>query len=138
MEKKIENFIAKCVCKGIELYMRKYRLYKSYYEVIPMTEEEFKKELTNTNTKEFCENYFERYDKYRNYELLEKRGIHKGDQFLCIKDVIMNGKENEIAYFQGEVYISHNNNCITDEYGDKSHWWLKEDDINSHFKKIQL
>ena len=43
MKRRIENFLAKCVCKGIELYMRKYRLYKSYYEVIPMTEEEFKK-----------------------------------------------------------------------------------------------
>lgn len=116
--------------------MRKYRLYKSYYEVIPMTEEEFKKELTNTNTKEFCENYFERYDKYRNYELSEKRGIHKGDQFLCIKDVIMDNEPDDIAYFQGEIYLSENDGCITDEYGDKSHWWIKEEDINCHFKKI--
>lgn len=67
----------------------------------------------------------------------EKRGIHKGDQFLCIKDVIMNGEENEIAYFQGEIYLSENDGCITDEYGDKSHWWIKEEEINSYFKKIQ-
>lgn len=137
MKRRIENFLAKCVCKGIELYMRKYRLYKSYYEVIPMTEEEFKKELINTNTKEFCKNYFERYDKYRNYELSEKREIHKGDQFLCIKDVIMDNEPDEIAYFQGEIYLSENDGCITDEYGDKSHWWTKEENINSYFKKIQ-
>ncbi|RGN37407.1 hypothetical protein [Bacteroides oleiciplenus] len=65
MKTKIENFIAKCVCKGIELYMRKYRIYKSYYEMIPMTEEEFKKELTEKNTEQFCESYFERFNKYR-------------------------------------------------------------------------
>lgn len=65
MKKKIEFFIVKCVCKGIELYMRKYRLYKSYYEVIPMTEEEFQKELTEKNTEQFCESYSERFGKYR-------------------------------------------------------------------------
>lgn len=65
MEKKIENFIARCVCKGIEMYMRKYRLYKSYYEVIPMTEEDFKNELTENNTEKFSESYFERFNKYR-------------------------------------------------------------------------
>lgn len=85
MKRRIENFLAKCVCKGIELYMRKYRLYKSYYEVIPMTEEEFKKELINTNTKEFCKNYFERYDKYRNYELSEKEEYIKETNFYVLK-----------------------------------------------------
>lgn len=65
MKTRIENLIAKCVCKGIEMYMRKYRLYKSYYEVIPMTEEEFKNELAENNTKKFSESYFERFDKYR-------------------------------------------------------------------------
>ena len=114
MKNLIENFLAKCVCKGIELYMRKYRIYMSNEELIPMTDEQFKEKLVNHNSLNFCENYFERYDKYRNYELSEKRGIHKGDQFLCIKDVIMNGEENEIAYFQGEIYLSENDGCITD------------------------
>lgn len=138
MKRRIENFLAKCVCKGIELYMRKYRIYMSNEELIPMTDEQFKEKLVSHNFLNFGDNYFERYDKYRNYELSEKREIHKGDQFLCIKDVIMSGKEDDIAYFQGEIYLSENDGCITDEYGDKSHWWLKEDDINSHFKKIQL
>lgn len=138
MKNLIENFLAKCVCKGIELYMQKYCIYNSNDELIPMTNEQFKEELINHKTEKFSKYYFERYDKYRNYELSEKREIHKGDQFLCIKDVIMSGKEDDIAYFQGEIYLSENDGCITDEYGDKSHWWLKEDDINSHFKKIQL
>ncbi len=65
MEKKIENFIAKCVCKGIELYMRKYRIYNSNDELIPMSDKEFREELIGHNQKEFCEYYFKRYDKYR-------------------------------------------------------------------------
>ncbi|MEQ3275841.1 hypothetical protein [Bacteroides thetaiotaomicron] len=65
MKKKIENFIAKCVCKGIELYMRKYRIYNSNEELISMTDEQFKEELTKHNTKKFCKYYFERYDKYK-------------------------------------------------------------------------
>ena len=65
MEKKIENFIARCVCKGIEMYMKKYRLYKSYYEILPMSDEEFRKELTEKNTEQFCESYFKNFDKYK-------------------------------------------------------------------------
>lgn len=42
MKNLIENFLAKCVCKGIELYMQKYRIYNSNDELIPMTNEQFK------------------------------------------------------------------------------------------------
>lgn len=65
MKNIIENFLARCVCKGIEIYMKKHRLYKTYYEVIPMTEEEFKKEIKEKNTEQFCNTYHERFDKYR-------------------------------------------------------------------------
>lgn len=47
----------------------------------------------------------------------------------------MNNEPDEIAYFQGEIYLSENEGCITDEYGDKSHWWVKEEDINCYFKR---
>lgn len=137
MKNLIENFLAKCVCKGIELYMQKYRIYNSNDELIPMTNEQFKEELINHKTEKFSKYYFERYDKYRKGELSESTGIQRGDKFLCIKDVIMNNKPDEIAYFQGEIYLSENEGCITDEYGDKSHWWVKEEEINSYFKKIQ-
>lgn len=50
MKRRIENFLAKCVCKGIELYMRKYRIYMSNDELIPMTDEQFKEELINHKT----------------------------------------------------------------------------------------
>ena len=66
MKKKIENFLAKCVCKGIELYMRKYRIYNSNDELVPMSDEEFRDELISNNKKDFCDYYFNRYDKYRN------------------------------------------------------------------------
>lgn len=92
MKSLIENFLAKCVCKGIELYIRKQR-----YKIA---------------------------------------NVLKGDEFLCIKDVMMNDNPDEIAYFQGEIYLSENEGCITDEYGDKSHRWVKEEDINCYFKKI--
>ena len=65
MEKIIENFLAKCVCKGIELYMRKYRIYNSNNGLIPMSDEQFRKELIEHSKKEFYEYYFKRYDKYR-------------------------------------------------------------------------
>lgn len=65
MKKRIENFLAKCVCKGIELYMRKNRIYNSNNELIPMSDKEFREELIEHNKKEFCEYYFKRYDKYR-------------------------------------------------------------------------
>lgn len=49
---------------------------------------------------------------------------------------MMDNDSDDIAYFQGNIYLSENDGCITDENGDKSHWWIKEEDINCHFKKI--
>lgn len=43
MKNLIENFLARCVCKGIELYMQKYRIYNSNDELIPMTNEQLKR-----------------------------------------------------------------------------------------------
>lgn len=38
----IENYIAKCICKGIELYVSKHRFgFNGMLEMIPMTKEEF-------------------------------------------------------------------------------------------------
>ena len=46
--------------------MRKYRIYNSNDELIPMSDEEFRDELVSNNKKDFCDYYFNRYDKYRN------------------------------------------------------------------------
>ena len=85
MKNLIENFLAKCVCKGIELYMRKYRIYMSNDELIPMTDEQFKEELINHKTEKISKYYFERYDKYRKGELSESTGIQRGANSYVLK-----------------------------------------------------
>ena len=48
--------------------------------------------------------------------------IKKGDKFRCIKTVVMDNDSNNIDYYQGLIYTSENDNCITDE--DKvDHYW---------------
>ncbi len=48
--------------------------------------------------------------------------IKKGDKFRCIKTVVMDNDPNDIDYYQGLIYTSENDDCITDE--DKvSHYW---------------
>ena len=46
--------------------------------------------------------------------------IKKGDKFLCIKDVYINGNETKPPKFiQGKIYTSERSGCITDETGNK-------------------
>lgn len=48
--------------------------------------------------------------------------IKKGDKFRCIKTVVMDNDPNDVDYYQGLIYTSENDDCITDE--DKvSHYW---------------
>ena len=48
--------------------------------------------------------------------------IRKGDKFRCIKTVVIDNDPNDIGYYQGLIYTSENDDCITDE--DKvSHYW---------------
>ena len=48
--------------------------------------------------------------------------IKKGDKFRCIKTAVMDNNPNDIDYYQGLIYTSENDNCITDE--DKvNHYW---------------
>ena len=54
--------------------------------------------------------------------------INKGDQFLCIRTVVMS--DNTIAYRQGKVYTSDRDNCITDDKGNENHHWSVGDDSN--------
>tara|TARA_R110000772_G_scaffold61764_1_gene139026 strand:- start:364 stop:555 length:192 start_codon:yes stop_codon:yes gene_type:complete len=61
--------------------------------------------------------------------------IKKGDNFVCIKTVIMIPDE-EIAYKKGVVYFSDKKNCITSENLNKNHSasgkWAKK-----HFVKLK-
>lgn len=44
----LKNFIAKCVCSGIELYAKKYRfVLNSSIEIIPLQHKDFEKHLMN-------------------------------------------------------------------------------------------
>lgn len=47
--------------------------------------------------------------------------IGKGKQYRCINDVVM--VDGVIAYIKGKVYVSEQDECITDEQGCKCHFW---------------
>lgn len=60
MKKKIENFLAKCVYKGIELYMRKHRFgFNGMLEMLPLKNEDFEKHLQKQLTKDAAKNYLD-------------------------------------------------------------------------------
>lgn len=58
--RKIENWIAKCVYKGIELYMSKHRFgFNGHLEMLPMTHAEFEKHLHQVLADDAAESYLE-------------------------------------------------------------------------------
>ena len=61
--------------------------------------------------------------------------IKKGDEFECIKPVIMDGNPLDVAYTEGELYISENKGCITDNQNNKSHYW-NDKEVAIYFKKV--
>lgn len=61
--------------------------------------------------------------------------IKKGDEFECIKPVIMDGNPLDVAYTEGELYISENNGCITDNQNNKGHYW-NDKEVAIYFKKV--
>lgn len=65
----------------------------------------------------------------------DARQIKKGDKFLCTEDVIMDGgrHDSDCAYKSGKTYTSERDGAITDEWGDKEHWW---DNWELYFKKL--
>lgn len=50
--------------------------------------------------------------------------IKEGMLFMCIKRVEMNGDPNNVAYWEGKVYRSELDGCITDDGGDNYHSWI--------------
>lgn len=60
MKKQIENFIVKCVCKGIEMYVSQHRFgFNGMLEMLPLTNEDFKKHLSKQLTEEAAKSYLE-------------------------------------------------------------------------------
>ena len=62
--------------------------------------------------------------------------IKKGDKFKCIKSVIMEDNPEDVAYTEGELYISDFDNCITDNQGNKNHYWSDKKELITYFKKV--
>lgn len=62
--------------------------------------------------------------------------IKKGDKFRCIKTVVMDNDSNNIAYYQGLIYTSENDNCITDESGCKYHYWGSNSLWKEYFERL--
>ena len=62
--------------------------------------------------------------------------IKKGDKFECIKPVIMDGNPEDVAYTEGELYTSDFDNCITDNQGNKSHYWSDKKELTIYFKMV--
>ena len=52
--------------------------------------------------------------------------IKEGMLFRCIKRVEMNGDPDEVAYWEGRVYRSEFDDCITDDEGDTGHTWCSK------------
>ena len=59
--------------------------------------------------------------------------ISIGDKFLCTKNTIMQGT-SDIAYKQGVIYLCEQDNCITDDFGRKDHYW-GGDDIDEYWQE---
>ena len=52
--------------------------------------------------------------------------IKEGMLFMCVKRVEMDGDPYEVAYWEGRVYRSEFDDCITDDGGDTYHCWGSE------------
>lgn len=72
-------------------------------------------------------------------ELESTKVIRRGEKFECIKDVIMD--DGDLAYMNGEIYLSEANDCITDAQGNTKHQWvdgcgIRCEDWQEYFKRI--
>lgn len=63
--------------------------------------------------------------------------VKKGDTFVCIKKVVMEGSD-EVAYRKGFIYNSEEDGCITNHENDKNHGWSTYNkEAKEHFLKIK-
>ena len=63
--------------------------------------------------------------------------IKNGQEFVCIKTVIMNKSKIE-AYTKGYIYKSDINKCITNNQYEIDHSWISYDaETKEHFLKIK-
>ena len=60
--------------------------------------------------------------------------IKKGESYICIKTVCMDGNPKDTAYKKGKVYVSDVNGSLKDEDG-TTHYWNNIKDFNKYFIK---
>lgn len=63
--------------------------------------------------------------------------IIKGESYICIETVYMDGNPKEIAYKKGNTYVSVVNGSLKDEDGD-THYWNNVKEFNKYFKKFEI
>lgn len=61
--------------------------------------------------------------------------IKKGDAFVCINTVIMDGNPRDVAYDKGRIYYSEEDGCIMDNHHIVEHEW--NDGFRDYFAKLE-
>ena len=64
--------------------------------------------------------------------------VKKGRKYKCIRTVYMNGdlKLGDLRYIEGKIYKSEQDGAITDETGEKDHFWLSKLKYHLHFVRV--
>lgn len=63
--------------------------------------------------------------------------IIKGESYICIETVYMDGNPKDIAYKKGNIYVSDVNGSLKDENG-STHYWEGIKEFNKYFKKYVI
>lgn len=77
------------------------------------------------------------YEKIKNiYYHNVNSDIVVGATYECIKDVLMVDPRGKVFYEKGCKYRSDQSGCITNKFGQTSHYWPSTEDLNEHFKLL--
>ena len=63
--------------------------------------------------------------------------IIKGDSYMCVKTVYMDGNPKDIAYKKGKIYVSDVNGSLKDENGN-THYWDSVEELNKYFSEYMI
>lgn len=62
--------------------------------------------------------------------------VRKGRRYRCIRVVYMQGHKDDIRYIEGKIYKSEQDGAITDETGEKDHFWLDKFRFHLTFVRV--
>ena len=63
--------------------------------------------------------------------------IIKGDSYMCVKTVYMDGNPKDIAYKKGKIYVSDVNGSLKDENGN-TRYWNSIEELNKYFSEYMI